>query len=79
VIHAKTGVSGISAASGSTTRAMSKADCNLYESSSTGGLTDTDLDIELYNFAATAVQSSTFVLASRNDKGLWVVVAEDCA
>lgn len=78
VIHAKTGVSGISAASGSTTRAMSKADCNLYESSSTGGLTDTELDIELYNFAATAVQSSTFVLASRNDKGLWVVVAEDC-
>jgi hypothetical protein len=79
VIHAKTGASGIAAASGSTTRAMSKADCNLYESSSTGGLTDTDLEIELYNFAATAVQSSTFVLASRNDKGLWIVVAEDCA
>jgi hypothetical protein len=78
VIHAKTGVSGISAASGSTTRAMSKADCNLYESSSTGGLTDTDLEIELYNFAATAVQSDTFVMASRNDRGLWIVVAEDC-
>jgi hypothetical protein len=78
VIHAKTGPSGIAVASGSTTRAMAKADCTLYESSSTGSLTDSELEIELYNFAATAVASDTFVMASRNDRGLWVVVAEDC-
>lgn len=83
VIHAKSGPSGIAAASGTTTRAMSKANCTLYQSSTTGVLTealsgDTELEIELYNFAATAVASDTFVMASRNDRGLWVVVAEDC-
>ena len=78
VIHAKTGASGIAAASGSTTRATASASCTLYQSDAEGLLEDSELEIDLYNFAATAVQADVFVLASRNEKGLWFVVAEDC-
>lgn len=78
VIHAKAGVTGVTAASGSSPRAMGSGVCDLYESDSSGSLTSADMEITLYNFSATAVTSSRFVLASRNEKGLWVVVAEDC-
>ena len=78
VIHAKTTASGIPAATGTTTRTMGSASCDLYFSDSSGVINDSSIDIDLYNFSSTAVGTSRFVLASRNEKGLWVVTAEDC-
>lgn len=78
VIHAKTGVAGISAAAGTSARDMPSSECSLYGSNNEGLIEDSGLKIDLYNFAGTAVQSDTFVLASRNEKGLWIVIAEDC-
>ena len=78
VIHAKAGVTGVTAASGSSPRSMGSGVCDLYESDSAGSLTSANMEITLYNFSATAVTSSRFVVASRNEKGLWVVTAEDC-
>lgn len=78
VIHAKTTASGIPAATGVSTITMGSESCDLYFSDDSGILTTTDIDIKLFNFSSTAVGASRMVLASRNEKGLWVVTAEDC-
>ncbi len=78
LIHAKTGIGGVAAASGTSTRTMGSASCTLYQSSSAGVLTATSLTITLYNQSATAVGGSRFVGASQNEKGLWVITIEDC-
>lgn len=75
VIMAKTPVGGIPAASGTTTRTFGLGeDCLLYQ----GGSRPTNWLIDLYNFSSTAVAGDTFVLASRDESGRWVVIAEDC-
>ena len=79
VIHAKTGVSGISTASGTTTRLMSSGNCSLFQCDASGLLSDSGIEIDIYNFTGTAIATSVFILASRNEKGLWVATAEDCS
>ena len=79
VIVCKTGGSGIAAASGSSPRTMSAAECSIYEDDGTGVMTDSTIDEDIYNIMSTAVGANAFILASRNDRGLWVVAAEDCA
>lgn len=78
VIHAKTDASGIDAATGSTTRTLGSGLCTVFKSDADGVITETEVELIAYNFSGTAVQPSVFVMASRNEKGLWVVVAEDC-
>jgi hypothetical protein len=78
VIHAKTTGSGIPGATGTSIRTMQFASCDLYFSDNLGVIGDTLIDIDIFNFSSTAVGASRFVLASRNDAGLWVVTAEDC-
>lgn len=78
VIVCKTGGSGIAAASGSSPRTMASAECSVYEDDGTGVMTDSTIDEEIYNIMSTSVGANAFILASRNDRGLWVVAAEDC-
>ena len=80
VIHAKTGGAGIAGASGGgSTRTMAAAECSIFESNGDTQFEDSDVNDDIYNAMSTAVAANTFILASRNDRGVWVVVAEDCA
>lgn len=78
VIHAKTGGSGIAAAAGSNPRAMTVGTCALYEAFDDATISDVDIEIEIHNIMSTQVAANTFILASRNERGLWIVTAEDC-
>lgn len=78
VIVCKTGGTGIAAASGSGPRSMGSAECSIFEDDGTGVMTDSTIDEDIYNIMSTAVGANAFILASRNDRGLWVVTAEDC-
>ena len=79
VIHAKTGSSGIAGASGSGTRSLTGGTCSLFECKRDSAIIeDSDIDETIYNTMSSSVAANTFILASRNDSGFWVVVAEDC-
>jgi hypothetical protein len=78
VIVCKTGASGIAAASGTGPRTMASAACSIFEDDGTGIMTDSTIDEDIYNIMSTAAGANAFILASRNDRGLWVVTAEDC-
>ena len=79
VIVCKTGASGIAAASGTGPRTMASAECSIFEDDGTGVMTDSTIDEDIYNIMSTAAGANAFILASRNDRGLWVVTAEDCS
>lgn len=85
VIHAKTPGTGIAAGTQSVDGVVNlgKADdCNLLEieEASTGSYRTkyAGINIRLFNAFRTAIGASTYVIASRNELGLWVVVAEEC-
>jgi hypothetical protein len=57
---------------------MGSAECSIFEDDGTGVMTDSTIDEDIYNIMSTSVGANAFILASRNDRGLWVVTAEDC-
>ena len=75
-IHARTKAGGIPARS---TLTMGSANCDIYNSSGAGVLSDSTTDETIYNMAASAVAETTHIVASRNAAGLLVVIVEDCA
>jgi len=74
VIHFKSKVGGIPAISGST---MGSATCDQYTSSAGGVLSDSGVDVTIYNTAA-AFGATKFGIAAMNSAGLWVAIVENC-
>jgi hypothetical protein len=75
VRHAMTKSGGIAARSSLT---MGSATCDLYDSSSSGVLSDSGTDVTVYNMATSAIAANTHIMIQQNNAGLWVVVVEDC-
>lgn len=75
VWHAMTKSGGINSRS---TLTMGSATCDLYVSSSGGVLSDSGTDVTVYNPFSQSVAGERHILISKNEAGLWVVIAEDC-
>ena len=75
VVHAYTPAGGIPARSSLT---MGSASCDLYNSNSSGVLSDSGSNITVYNMASGAVAGSTHIMAAKNRAGLYVCIVEDC-
>lgn len=73
--HAMTKSGGINSRS---TLTMGSATCDLYVSSSGGVLSDSGTDVTVYNPFSQSVAGERHILISKNEAGLWVVIAEDC-
>lgn len=71
---AKSGITGIPAMSGS---AMGSATVRLYNSDSSGNLTDSGVDVTAFNISTAAVGNSKFLIVEYVG-GVWAVVAESC-
>lgn len=76
VWHAMT-KSGIPAYNTST-NTMGSATCDLYSCTTTGVLSDSGLDVTVYNIATSAVAGSTRIVIDKNNVGLWICTVEDC-
>ena len=72
--HFKSKGGGIPAISGST---MGSATCDEYTSSTGGVLSDSGVDVTIYNTAA-AFAANKFGIAAKNSVGLWVAIVEQC-
>lgn len=75
VVHAYTPAGGIPARASLT---MGSATCDLYDSNSSGVLSDSTQNITVYNMASTAVAGNTHIVAAKNTAGLYVCIVEDC-
>jgi hypothetical protein len=73
--HAFTKSGGINSRS---TLTMGSASCDLYVSSGAGVLSDAGTDVTVYNPFSQSVAGDVHILISKNEAGLWVVIAEDC-
>ena len=76
LIHCVTPEAGIPARNGSDV--MGSASCDVYDSNTSGALTDSATNLTIYNPSRTAIAGSTHIAAVQNQAGIWVAIFEDC-
>ena len=57
---------------------MGSALCDVYDSNTSGALTDSSTNLTIYNPSRTAIAGSSHIAAVQNQAGIWVAIFEDC-